>query len=65
MGWVTGLGITMIASMLVGLSIGMYIDKKMNTSPWLSFSFLVLGMVSGAWSVYKGIMRELDKDREQ
>jgi ATP synthase protein I len=65
MGWVTGLGVTMIASMLLGLFFGMYLDGKLNTSPWLAFSLLILGMISGAWSVYKGIMRELNRDSDE
>jgi F0F1-type ATP synthase assembly protein I len=58
-GWVSGLGVTMIACILVGLYLGISADRTLHTSPLFSFIFVILGMLAGGWVIYKGIMREL------
>lgn len=59
MSWVTGLGITMITCTGVGLYIGIFLDARLNSSPWCSLVCSILGMVSGGMAVYKGIMRDM------
>ncbi len=62
LGFVSGLGITMITCIAVGVLIGVFLDGKFGTSPWLTTVFLLVGILSGAWSVYKVLIRELKKD---
>ncbi len=62
LGWVTGLGTTMILCIGVGLFIGVYLDARLNSSPWFSLTCSVLGMVSGGMSIYKIIMRNMKSD---
>ena len=51
------LGIEMAVSIVVGLAIGWYLDKKFDTSPWLTMIFLIFGIVAG----YKNLFREIKK----
>lgn len=58
LGLVTGLGVTMIVCVMLGLVFGLYLDSRFSTSPWFAFSFVVLGMVAGGWTVYRMIMED-------
>lgn len=62
--WGTGLGFTMIVCIVIGLFLGIQIDRKLDTSPRFSFAFVILGMLAGGWVIYKGVMSELRKDSD-
>ncbi|MDQ7824817.1 MAG: AtpZ/AtpI family protein [Candidatus Eremiobacteraeota bacterium] len=62
LGWVTGLGFTMICSILAGLFFGLWCDRIFHTAPWGALLFLVLGMAAGGWSLYKGLMKSIKDD---
>ncbi|MEO0278454.1 MAG: AtpZ/AtpI family protein [candidate division WOR-3 bacterium] len=36
----SAVGLELVVSIVIGLSIGVYIDKKLNTSPWGLMAFL-------------------------
>jgi ATP synthase protein I len=38
---------------LVGWWIGKWVDKKLNTTPYLMYALLILGLLAGAWECYK------------
>ena len=38
---VSSIGFTIVFSILIGLGIGLFIDKKFNSSPWGMFAFLL------------------------
>ncbi|NJD57076.1 MAG: AtpZ/AtpI family protein [Nitrospirae bacterium] len=40
-------GFHMVISTFVGLAIGYGIDRFLNTSPWFTIIFLVLGVIAG------------------
>lgn len=42
---------------VLGSFIGMWLDKKLETSPFLMFFFLVLGFAAGVREVYRIIKR--------
>jgi len=63
LGFVSGLGIMMIACIAVGLMAGVFLDGRFGTSPWLTTVFLLIGILSGAWSVFKMIISELRRDK--
>lgn len=59
------IGITMVATVAVGLYLGRMADNWLNTSPWATIIGILLGMVSGAWSTYKRVTeaeREIDNE---
>jgi len=46
------MGITMVASTFIGLLIGIYLDKRFGTKPWLTLILLVLGIAAGFRNIY-------------
>ena len=54
---VTQLGLTMAGSILFCFAIGYYLDKWLNTKGLFITVFLLLGIVGGAYTVYRQIMR--------
>lgn len=43
----SSLGFSVSLSIFIGLAIGVYLDRKFNTSPWFTLIFLVLGIAAG------------------
>ena len=41
------IGFHMVISTFVGLALGYGIDRFLNTSPWFTIVFLILGIISG------------------
>ena len=57
---VSELGLTMVANIGVGFAIGYFLlDKKTGHFPAWTIVFLLLGIFSGFWSVYKIIMSKM------
>lgn len=48
-----GIGLTLVVSIFVCGAIGYTIDKWMDSAPWGLVIFLLLGIASGFYSVYK------------
>jgi len=48
------------SSIAVGLFIGYWLDKWLGTHPWLLIVFLLLGTVSGFYSLLRGINKYKD-----
>lgn len=51
------MGTNMVASTLVGLAIGYYLDKWLGTAPWMLIAWLLFGVVAGFRSMYLEAMR--------
>ena len=51
------IGIEMVVSTFIGLAIGLYLDKKFETAPWLTIVFLIIGIIAG----FRNIFREIKK----
>ena len=55
-----------IAMPIAGLLIGDFLDKKLNTAPWLLLLFFILGMVEASrelWKIAKRAERAIDADK--
>jgi ATP synthase protein I len=50
-------GLNLVSATFVGLFIGWWLDKWLDTKPWLLLAFLVLGIVAG----FKNVMVEVKK----
>jgi ATP synthase protein I len=46
----------MVASVILGLGIGYWLDKWLNTSPWLMFLLLLLGVATGLKMTYDEVI---------
>ncbi len=43
----SSLGFSVALSIFIGLGIGVYLDRRFDTSPWLTLIFLGLGIAAG------------------
>ncbi len=50
-------GLNLVSATFVGLFIGSWLDKWLDTKPWLLLTFLVLGIAAG----FKNVMVEVKK----
>jgi ATP synthase protein I len=55
------IGLVLPSSIAIGLFIGYYLDKWLNTHPWLLIVFLLFGIISGFVSLF----RELDRHKDE
>lgn len=65
LGFLSSVGISMVASTLIGLGMGYYLDKWLGTSPWLTLIFLGFGIVSGFRNIYILTERELKRQEKE
>lgn len=70
LGFLSSVGISMVAATFIGLAMGYYLDQWLETSPWLTLAFLLLGIVSGFRNIFILTARELrrqqgDDDQEK
>ena len=56
---VTQLGLVVVGTILAGLVIGYFIDKKFETSPVFAVVFIVIGIAAGLFNAYQMIMRKM------
>jgi len=54
----------MVAATFIGLAIGYYLDRWLGTTPWMTLSFLVLGIVSGFRNIFILTTRELRRQEQ-
>jgi len=48
-------GLILLLSVVVGLLIGIFLDKWLNTAPLFTAVFTFIGMISGIYSIFKEI----------
>jgi ATP synthase protein I len=65
LGFLSSVGISLVAATFIGLAMGYYLDKWLGTSPWLTLIFLLIGIVSGFRNVYVLTARELKRQQEE
>ena len=65
LGFLSSVGICMVASCLIGLAMGFYLDKWLDTSPWLTMIFLGFGIASGFRSIFILTTRELRRQEQE
>jgi len=55
---VTQIGLTIIASILIGLYIGIFLDRTFKTKGVFLIIFLLIGIAGGFYNSYKQILRK-------
>lgn len=60
MAYFSSIGLSVALSIFIGLAIGLWLDRKFDTSPWLMIVFLVMGIVAG----YRNIGLAIRKNRK-
>jgi len=64
-GFLSGVGISMVAATFIGFGMGYYLDQWLNTRPWLTLIFLGLGIIAGFRNVYILTARELRRQKRE
>lgn len=65
LGFLSSVGISMVASTFIGLAMGYYLDKWLGTSPWMTLIFLGFGIVSGFRNIFILTERELKRQARE
>jgi ATP synthase protein I len=66
--FLSSIGISMVAASFIGLFIGVYLDKWLETTPWMTLIWLGIGIVAGFRNIFiltRRGMRELDQDDKE
>jgi len=59
------LGIHMVATTFVGLAIGYYLDKWLETNPWCTLIFLLLGIAAGFKNMFQEVKKIMQADEKR
>ncbi len=65
LGFLSSVGISMVAATFIGLAMGYYLDKWLATSPWMTLIFLGFGIVSGFRNIFILTERELKRQARE
>jgi len=60
----SSLGLVLPSSIAIGLFMGYFLDKLFGTHPWLLIILLLFGVVSGFYSLLRGLNKYLDKNKD-
>ncbi len=65
LGFLSSVGISMVAATFIGLAMGYYLDRWLDTSPWMTLIFLVFGIIAGFRNIFILTKRELKRQQEE
>lgn len=51
----SSLGLEMGAAVVIGLLMGIFLDRRFGTNPWFTLLFLILGFAAGAKALLRAI----------
>ena len=65
----SSIGIVFVASIVIGVLMGVWLDSKLSTKPWLTLFFLGIGVAAGvknAWHFIKksGAMEKIEETKD-
>lgn len=60
----SSVGIHLVVSTFVGLAIGYGLDKLFGTSPYLTFIFLIIGIIAGFRELFR-VAKKQEKNRRE
>ena len=58
----------MVAASFIGLFIGIYLDKWLGTSPWMTLIWLGIGIISGFRNIFiltRRALRDIEQEEGQ
>jgi ATP synthase protein I len=67
------IGVDLVAALIVGVGIGILLDRWLDTSPWFLLLFFLLGAAAGMMNVYRVMAgygyaagyRKVERDRDK
>ena len=63
LGFLSSVGISLVAAILIGLAMGVYLDRWLDTQPMFTLIMLAIGVMSGFRNVYILTTRELKRQQ--
>jgi len=57
MAYFSTIGLSLALAIFIGLAIGLYLDNRLGTSPWMTLIFTVLGIIAGFRNVGLAIQK--------
>jgi len=57
LGEVSSIGMLILISTAIGLGIGIWLDGKLGTGPWLAFVLTLVGLVAGLYESIRMLIR--------
>ncbi|MCK5912765.1 MAG: AtpZ/AtpI family protein [Desulfuromusa sp.] len=61
LGFLSSVGISLVVSILIGLAMGVYLDRWLDTRPMFTLIMLLIGVISGFRNVFILTTRELKR----
>ena len=61
LGFLSSVGISLVAAILIGLAMGVYLDRWLDTTPMFTLIMLLIGVISGFRNIYILTARELKR----
>lgn len=58
-------GVELIAGVLIGVGLGLFIDWLLNISPWGLITFFILGSAAGMMNVYRALMKDKPENKKK
>lgn len=59
----SSVGLALVLSTLIGLGIGLMLDKWFKTKPIFMIVFLIIGIVAGFLNIFRTVLSEYDNKR--
>lgn len=59
------LGASIVFAILIGAAFGYWLDSKLDTFPWFSIVFFMLGVAAAGRNVWIAVRREIRRDTEK
>lgn len=56
----SSLGFQIALSIVIGLAVGIYLDRRFGTTPWLTLIFLGMGIVAGFRNIWIALKKSRD-----
>ena len=57
LGDISSIGMLILISTAIGLGIGVWLDRKLGTTPWLAFVLTVVGLAAGLYESIRMLIR--------
>ena len=58
------IGFELAFSVFIGLALGVWLDSRFDTFPWLSLLFMVLGVAAGFVNFYRFTVKQKQEDED-
>ncbi len=62
MGSASTVGLHFVLSIFIGLGIGVWLDSRFGTSPWLSLLFLLFGVAAGFLNYFRFAKKQQEEE---